>query len=226
MRTQHLFSAVLLLTITLITGCEVTQSETVRVQPVPPAQAYNLASVRGMVPGEWFHFDLAGYDSNGDPWHGSVTKSGLAQRWVEGTWTTPTLTEMTLTHEPSGSSVYRSMTLYLDGYGQEVRLDLDSGVVCYPQLTNDIPAYAYAGDYGDLGIMLCSDGTELHGIWDLYQNRDNSADFVTLSTFWYGSDALSSTEVTQTLAPDGLIIGYAISLYLPDYGVTLWMDSL
>ena len=123
------------------------------------------------------------------------------------------------------ATIRRSMTLYLDDFGQEVKLLLDNGVSCYPRLTNDIPLYGYAGDYGELGIMVCSDGSELHGIWDLYSNPDQSADFVTLSTFWYGGDAEYSTEVTQTLNPDGLITGYAISLYVPEYGVTVWLDS-
>ncbi len=230
MRIKHSLIGLLVLAMVGISGCDsTTHTDVVYVQEVAEPEVapdYDLGSVHGLLPGEWFTFDLIGDDSNGDYWHGSVTKSGLDARWVDGVWATPTVTEMVLIHEPSGGTVRRSMTLYLDDYGQEVKLSLDNGLVCYPQLTNDIPRYSYAGDYGDLGIMVCSDGSELHGIWDLYSNPDQSADFVTLSTSWFGGTAESSTEVTQTLNSDGLITAYAISLYVPEYGVTVWLDSL
>lgn len=250
MRNKYSFIAMLVLVVSGITGCESTvHTDVVHVHEVSPpvvvttevtttevvttevvtsgvATGYDLASVYGMAPGEWLAFDLAGYDSYGDYWHGSVTRSGLNARWVDGVWATPTVTEMELFHGPSGGTVRRSSTLYLDQYGQEVKLTMDNGLVCYPKLINDIPDYSYAGDYGDLGIMVCSDGSELHGIWDLYSNPDHSADFVTLSTLWFGGTPDSSTEVTQRVNPDGLITGYAVSLYVPEYGVTVWLDSL
>ena len=135
-----------------------------------------------MTPGGWLHFPLYGEDSNGDTWSGHLTWAGLAGQWVNGVWTIPTVSNLVLTHEASGGTIEYSRTLYLDQYGSEVMLTLNKGVGCYPQVTNNIPHFAQDGDYGDLGIMVCSDGSELHGIWDLYSNPDLSADYVTLST--------------------------------------------
>ncbi len=221
--------ATLLLTATLLSGCHVTSySEEVHLHSSDSSEAaisYDLASVHGMAPDEWFHFPLYGHDSAGDNWNGYVTKQGLAGRWLDGIWVIPTTTELRLVHEPSGGTIHHTTTLYLDQYDKEVKLELGNGVVCYPDLTNDIPRFAQDGDYGELASMNCSDGSELYGIWDLYGNPDLSADYVTHSTFWYGDTPDHSLEVTQTLDPDGRITAYATTLYDEVYGVTIWLYS-
>ena len=100
-----------------------------------------------------------------------------------------------------------------------------NGTSCYPQTTNDIPAYAYAGDYGELGLMSCSDGSDIHGIWDLYPAGTVSADFVTLDTVWYGQSMDTMTEVTQTISRAGTVIGYQVSVFIPGYDVSLELSS-
>ncbi len=221
--------AMLLLTATLLSGCQVTSySEEVHLHSsdtTESALSYDLASVHGMAPDEWFHFTLHGYDSAGDAWNGYVTKQGLSGRWLDGVWVIPTVSELRVVHEPSGGTIHTTTTLYLDLFGKEVKMELGNGVVCYPDLTNDIPRFAQDGDYGDLASMNCSDGSELYGIWDLYANPDQSADYVTHSSYWYGNTADYSLEVTQTLNTDGRITAYATTLYDELYDVTVWLES-
>lgn len=211
----------LMLAFTVLGGCQATSVES----PDRYDIAYDMSSVHGMRTGEWYRFDLHGYDSDGNPWSGTVSKRGGAGAWLDGVWAIPTITEMSLWHEPSGGRLYDSTALYLDQFGKEVMLELADGTVCYPRSNNDIPLYAYDGDFGSLGTMMCSDGSELYGVWDLYRNADLSADYVTLSSFWYGRSEESSFEITQTLEPDGSITGYAISFYEEGYGVSVWLSS-
>ena len=221
--------AILALTATLLSGCNnTTYTEEVHLHTTvesEPAVSYNLESVHGMQEDEWFYFPLYGEDDRGDAWSGYVTKEGLPAEWVDGVWATPTVTELSLVHQPTGGSIHHSTTLYLDQYGNEVKMVLGNGVACYPYHSNDIPHYGQDGDYGDLAGMSCSDGHELHGIWDLYGNPDLSADYVTHSTYWYGDIADYTIEVTQTLDTEGTINAYATTLYDELYGVTIWLYS-
>jgi hypothetical protein len=215
MRTRHLILAPLLLTLALLGGCVVSETE----------QPYELSTVRAMAPGQWYHFDLHGGDSAGDAWRGGVSRYALEPQWVDGRWATPVRTDLELLHLPSGGRLLRTMTLYLDAYGREVLLDYDNGLSCHAQTANDIPDWAYTGAYGELAAFSCSDGSQLAGYWDLNRLSDIGADFVTLTTTWYGHSAESVTETTQTIAHDGTVIGYALNLYLPEYGVSLWLSS-
>lgn len=211
----------LIFAFTVLGGCQSASVES----PDKYDIGYDMSSVHGMRTGEWYRFELRGHDSDGNSWSGSVDKWGGEGTWVNGVWAIPTITEITLRHGPSGGQLYYSTGLYLDQYGKEVMMKLVDGTSCYPRTANDIPQYAYDGDYGTLGTMNCSDGSELYGIWDLYRNADLSADFITLSSFWYGGAEELSFEVTQRLEPDGMITGYAISLYEEHYGVTVWLSS-
>ena len=104
-------------------------------------------------------------------------------------------------------------------------MEMDNGVACYPQSTSDIPEYAYTGEYGDLGTMSCSDGTDLTGVWDLYDDTAVTADFVTLNTVWYGDSIESINRSTQTLTQNGEIISINLSFYIDEYDVTIWVSS-
>ncbi len=216
MRQKLLMIVTALVVISTLSGCEpyYYQDET-----------YDLSSVRKMGAGEWYHFNLKGSDSNGDRWSGSISKSGLSPHWLDNVWVTPVETELYLEHYLTGGVISRSSTVYMDRWGREVKMEMDNGVVCYPQSTSSIPQYAYTGDYGDLGTMSCSDGTDLTGVWDLYDDTAVNADFVTLNTVWYGDSVESVSRNTQTLTHDGEIISINISFYLYEYDVTIWLSS-
>jgi len=213
----------LVFAVIFISGCEIVVTD--EHHHVPEEQPYSLDSVRAMESGDWYRFELEGYDSNGDLWDGTVTRIGQEPRWVEGVWVTPVMTKLKMTHLYSGAYVERTTTLYLDSRWHEVRLDFDNGVVCYPLISNDLPEQAYLGDYGDLGVMSCSDGREIEGVWDLSRYTETSADFLSQTTIWDGNYAEHTTETTQTITRSGEVIGYELSLYLMEYDVSLWLSS-
>ncbi|MDH5784423.1 MAG: hypothetical protein OEZ16_02305 [Chromatiales bacterium] len=235
MKFRSLIVLLLALSPLLLTACQTTITEEVTIHSTDHStdydytplynHSYSLASVHGLAQGEWMHFPLHGSDSYGHDWSGYITRQGLPGEWVNGTWTIPTMTEISLVHAASGGTLRRTATLYLDQYGHEVKKVLGNGVVCYPTTVNDIPSFALDGDYGNLASMNCSDGSEQVGIWDLFSNPDHSADFITLEESYTGIINTDYIEITQTLNTDGLILGYSINLFDPHYGVTIWLYS-
>lgn len=176
--------------------------------PSDPNQTFSLSALQSTALGTVYTSRLAGSDSNGVSYTGSVSMANRPQTLLNGVLVTPQDSIINLTG--GGTSITVTGTSNIDTNGNLIIVVIQTtGVVCTPVSPDSMPSSVKIGDFGILSSMTCSDNTVQERNWRIEDAGNGLIDVVTNGTIKNQFNSIvSTTDVTFTIDDSGNIVSF------------------
>jgi len=174
--------------------------------PADSDQTFSLSTVNSTAQGTIYEAQLAGSDTFGLNYTGSLSISNRAQIMLGGVLVTPH--DILTILNSDNTSNNNTLTKYIDTDGNLISSVLNqTELTCTPVSPDSLPTTVKIGDSGIRSTLTCSDGTTTEHSWRVEDAGNGNANFITSGTKKdHFNTFVSISDVTYTINSSGNIL--------------------